>query len=46
VTDVADLRERLGSVLTGPRHQRDRESDLMYEAYYDAFRVELDQDQV
>jgi hypothetical protein len=23
------------------RHQRARESDLIYEAYYDAFKVEL-----
>jgi hypothetical protein len=24
-------------VLSGPRHQRARESDLVYEDYYDAF---------
>ena len=41
--DVADLRERLASVLHGLRHQRARESDLIYEAYYEAFRAELDQ---
>lgn len=39
--DVADLRQRLGWVLTSLRHQRARESDLIYEAYYDAFRVDL-----
>ncbi len=39
--DFADLRERLGWVLTALRHQRARESDLIYEAYYEAFRVEL-----
>jgi hypothetical protein len=35
--DFADLRQRLSSVLAGLRHQRARESDLIYEAYYDAF---------
>jgi hypothetical protein len=35
--DFADLRQRLSSVLTGLRHQQARESDLIYEAYYDAF---------
>jgi hypothetical protein len=39
--DYADLRQRLGWVLTGLRHQRARESDLIYEAYYDAFRADL-----
>jgi hypothetical protein len=39
--DYADVRQRLGWVLTALRHQRARESDLIYEAYYDAFRVEL-----
>jgi hypothetical protein len=39
--DYADTRQRLGSVLTGLRHQRARESDLIYEAYYDAFRADL-----
>jgi hypothetical protein len=39
--DVADVRQRLGWVLTALRHQRARESDLIYEAYYDAFRFEL-----
>ncbi|TML37475.1 MAG: hypothetical protein E6G27_17535 [Actinobacteria bacterium] len=31
----------VGGVLTGLRHQRARESDLIYEAYYDAFRADL-----
>jgi len=39
--DHADVRQRLGWVLTGLRHQRARESDLIYEAYYDAFRADL-----
>lgn len=39
--DYADVRQRLGWVLTALRHQRARESDLIYEAYYDAFHVEL-----
>jgi hypothetical protein len=43
--DIADLRQRLRWVLTGLRHQRARESDLIYEAYYEAFRTELDQEQ-
>jgi hypothetical protein len=39
--DYADVRQRLGWVLTSLRHQRARESDLIYEAYYDAFKVDL-----
>lgn len=39
--DYADIRQRLGWVLSALRHQRARESDLIYEAYYDAFNVEL-----
>jgi hypothetical protein len=35
--DFPDLRQRLSWVLSGLRHQRARESDLIYEAYYDAF---------
>ncbi|MHB8294255.1 MAG: hypothetical protein ACYDH5_06420 [Acidimicrobiales bacterium] len=31
-------------VLFGLRHQRARESDLIYEAYYDAFRADLGAD--
>ena len=32
LADFADLRQRLSSVLSGLRHQRARESDLIYEA--------------
>lgn len=39
--DYADVRQRLGWVLNALRHQRARESDLIYEAYYDAFHHEL-----
>ena len=34
--DYADVRQRLSWILTALRHQRARESDLIYEAYYDA----------
>jgi hypothetical protein len=40
-TDYADVRQRLAWLLTALRHQRARESDLIYEAYYDAFDAEL-----
>jgi hypothetical protein len=33
VVDVGDIRQRLAWLLTGLRHQRARESDLIYEAY-------------
>jgi len=39
--DFADIRHRLSWVLTALRHLRARESDLIYEAYYDAFHVDL-----
>ncbi len=39
--DFNDIRQRLGWVLSGLRHQSARESDLIYEAYYDAFRTDL-----
>lgn len=42
--DFADIRQRLAWVLTALRHVRARESDLLYEAYYDVFRAELDED--
>jgi hypothetical protein len=42
--DFADLRQRLAWVLTALRHVRARESDLIYEAYYDAFRADLGED--
>jgi hypothetical protein len=41
VVDFADIRQRLAWILTGLQHQRARESDLIYEAYYDAFRSDL-----
>jgi hypothetical protein len=46
LVDFADLRQRLSSVLSGLRHQQARESDLIYEAYYEAFGsdVALDAD--
>jgi hypothetical protein len=40
-TDFADVRQRLSWLLTALRHQRARESDLIYEAYHDAFDIEL-----
>jgi hypothetical protein len=43
-TDFADVRERLSWVLTALRHQRARESDLIYEAYFDAFNIDLGAD--
>lgn len=39
--DYGDLRQRLGWTLSALRHQRSRESDLIYEAYYDAFQSDL-----
>jgi hypothetical protein len=42
--DYPDIRQRLGWVLAGLRHQRARESDLIYEAYYDAFHADLPAD--
>jgi hypothetical protein len=43
-TDYADVRQRLAWLLTALRHQRARESDLIYEAYYDAFDTDVDLD--
>lgn len=40
--DVGDIRHRLAWLLMALRHQRARESDLIHEAYYDAFGVTLD----
>jgi hypothetical protein len=42
--DFADIRQRLAWLLTALRHQRARESDLIYEAYYEAFRTDLDRE--
>jgi len=44
VGDYADVRQRLAWLLTALRHQRARESDLIYEAYYDAFHTDLNTD--
>ena len=42
--DFADTRQRLAWLLTAFRHQRARESDLLYEAYYDAFNADVEND--
>jgi hypothetical protein len=42
--DVDELRQRLAWLLTAIRHQRSRESDLLYEAYYEAFHRDLHDD--
>ena len=42
--DFADIRQRLSWVLAGLRDQQGRESDLIYEAYYDAFGSDLPRD--
>jgi hypothetical protein len=39
--DVADVRQRLAWLLAAFQHQRARESDLIYEAYYEAFHRDL-----
>lgn len=39
--EVADIRQRLAWLLNALRHQRARESDLIYEAYYEAFHTDL-----
>ena len=44
VDDVDDLRRRAAWLLTAVRHQRARESDLIYEAYYEAFHRDLEVD--
>jgi hypothetical protein len=43
--DFSDVRQRLGWLLTALRHQRARESDIIYEAYFEAFRAELTADE-
>ena len=37
----AEVRQRLSLVTSALRHQRARESDLIYEAYYEAFQTDL-----
>jgi hypothetical protein len=44
LVDFADIRQRLAWLLSALRHQRARESDLIYEAYYEAFKTDLGQD--
>ena len=44
--DAADLRQRLAWPLMALRHQRARESDLIYEAYFEAFNRDLAGDSV
>jgi hypothetical protein len=39
--DFSDLRQRLAWLLAALRHQRSRESDLIYEAYYDAYQIDI-----
>ena len=39
--DFSDMRQRLGWALTALRHQRERESDLIYEPYFEAFNDDL-----
>src|SRR3954453_18961347 len=41
VIDYADVRQRLAWLLTALRHQRARESALIYEAYYDAYDTDM-----
>jgi hypothetical protein len=40
--DVPDLRRRTEGLASALRYQRARESDLIYEAYYDTFSTELE----
>jgi len=42
--DAADVRERFAWLLSALRHQRARESDLLYEAYRDAFGVDIERE--
>jgi len=42
--DYHDVRQRLAWILTALRHQRALESDLIYEAYFDAFYTDLSTD--
>ena len=42
--DFSDMRQRVGWLFSALRHQRARESDLLYEAYRDAFGVDIELD--
>jgi hypothetical protein len=44
VPDVADVRERFAWLFSALRYQRARESDLLYEAYRDAFGVDIERE--
>jgi chromosome segregation ATPase len=44
VPDFSDMRQRLAWLFSALRHQRARESDLLYEAYRDAFGVDIERD--
>jgi len=40
--DIPDVRRRIERLATALRYQRSRESDLIYEAYYETFNDELE----
>ena len=42
--DITDLRRRTERLASTLRYQRSRESDLIYEAYYNTFNTELESD--
>jgi chromosome segregation ATPase len=44
VPDFTDVRERFAWLFSALRHQRARESDLLYEAYRDAFGVDIERE--
>ena len=44
VPDFTDVRERFAWLFSALRHQRARESDLLYEAYHDAFGVDIERE--
>lgn len=41
--DFTDVRQRVAWLLAALRHQRARESDLIYEAYYEAFKHDVEE---
>ena len=41
--ELEDLRRRVARLASGLRYQRARESDLIYEAYYDTFSSDIEQ---
>jgi hypothetical protein len=42
--DLDDLRRRVARLASALRYQRARESDLIYEAYYDTFEADIESD--